>query len=461
MRPLNRQGGLMRRLTEHSIQKSLGGLCITALLTTSAFAVELSIDALPFKADSGRVYLELYIDLPRSVLAHRQEADGKWYGAVTFMVSVQRDSLTLALDQWQVEDLADTSNEIKGAQRIVDARIYEMPPGEYEILASAVDSVSGKRLLANKTVTIPPFPDSLLTLSEIQLSNYILPSGVHPRFERGDFSIVPNPRRLFGPPGPLYYYFEIYPAKADSVPLKYDIHRFVINAGGDTVGVLPTDERSGGKPFYDVDSVSIAPLAGGVYKLAVQVETPGRPPIERTAKFFLYRLDSVATFEAKVDSAEVSAELAQVEFLLNRDQINSSKKMTPQDKKRFLDTFWRRYDDDPNTPDVPLRRVFGKRVAEADERYSNSRSPGHQTDRGRIYVLYGEPNDRDIHALDVHAKPFEVWSYSHLQGGVEFVFVDRSGLGEYTLVHSTLRGEVTNPDWYSQYVTRSGTETQK
>ena len=75
--------------------------------------------------------------------------------------------------------------------------------------------------------------------------------------------------------------------------------------------------------------------------------------------------------------------------------------------------------------------------------------------------MFGEPDDRDSHPIDSHAKPYEIWSYRNIEGGVEFVFVDRSGLGEYALVHSTLRGEVNNPDWYNFYVQRSGLETRK
>jgi len=44
-------------------------------------------------------------------------------------------------------------------------------------------------------------------------------------------------------------------------------------------------------------------------------------------------------------------------------------------------------------------------------------------------------------------KPYEIWHYYNLQGGVIFVFGDRTGFGSYELLHSTLVGEIKNEEW--------------
>ncbi len=46
-------------------------------------------------------------------------------------------------------------------------------------------------------------------------------------------------------------------------------------------------------------------------------------------------------------------------------------------------------------------------------------------------------------------NPYEIWYYYDLEGGVEFDFVDFSGFGDYKLVNSTKRGEITDPRWRS------------
>jgi hypothetical protein len=37
-----------------------------------------------------------------------------------------------------------------------------------------------------------------------------------------------------------------------------------------------------------------------------------------------------------------------------------------------------------------------------------------------------------------------------MEGGVYFVFVDRQGLGDFMLVHSTKSGEIKNYNWQQQ-----------
>jgi hypothetical protein len=44
-------------------------------------------------------------------------------------------------------------------------------------------------------------------------------------------------------------------------------------------------------------------------------------------------------------------------------------------------------------------------------------------------------------------KPYEIWHYYNLQGGVIFVFGDRRGFGRFELLHSTLVGEIKDENW--------------
>jgi len=67
-----------------------------------------------------------------------------------------------------------------------------------------------------------------------------------------------------------------------------------------------------------------------------------------------------------------------------------------------------------------------------------------------VFIVYGPPDEYDRHPSEVDSKPYEVWYYHGIQGGVEFVFVDRTGFQEYILVHSTHRNELRDDAWRSQ-----------
>ena len=54
--------------------------------------------------------------------------------------------------------------------------------------------------------------------------------------------------------------------------------------------------------------------------------------------------------------------------------------------------------------------------------------------------------------MEIDARAYKIWFYDQVEGGVEFVLVDRLGFGNYELVHSTKKGEIYNPDWFAREV---------
>ncbi len=71
---------------------------------------------------------------------------------------------------------------------------------------------------------------------------------------------------------------------------------------------------------------------------------------------------------------------------------------------------------------------------------------------GRIFIVYGQPDDIDRHHMEIDEKPYEIWSYYVGGQNHKFVFVDRNNENIYSLVHSTLPEEITNEEWYEREV---------
>ena len=84
----------------------------------------------------------------------------------------------------------------------------------------------------------------------------------------------------------------------------------------------------------------------------------------------------------------------------------------------------------------------------------NKKVEGWQTDRGRVYILYGEPDQYERRPVGASENPYEIWYYNDLQGGVEFDFVDMTGFGDYKLVNSTMRDELSDPNWRNYILKR-------
>jgi len=114
-------------------------------------------------------------------------------------------------------------------------------------------------------------------------------------------------------------------------------------------------------------------------------------------------------------------------------------------KRKFLTSFWRRRP-------TGMRDAYMARVAHANQNFHMMGRKGYRTDRGRVYIVYGPPDDYERHPNEPESRPYEIWTYNSIQGGVEFDFVLRSPGGDYELVNSTHRNELHDTNW-QRYLT--------
>jgi GWxTD domain-containing protein len=127
-----------------------------------------------------------------------------------------------------------------------------------------------------------------------------------------------------------------------------------------------------------------------------------------------------------------------------------SKDMSLRAKRRALTEFWQRRDPTPETPANEARQLFYRAVEYADDSYGETGRrgvPGWKTDRGRIYVRNGPPEETLQRPFEGRAVPYEVWRYRRGKDRY-YVFADRSGgLGIYQLIYSNDVRETGLPNW--------------
>ncbi|MGH7598800.1 MAG: GWxTD domain-containing protein [bacterium] len=80
----------------------------------------------------------------------------------------------------------------------------------------------------------------------------------------------------------------------------------------------------------------------------------------------------------------------------------------------------------------PLLAEFFLRVEEANWRFQWAGQEGWRNDRGRIFIIYGEPNSIQRQQNQYRQITFEIWTYSEL--GRRFVFQEFNNDGDFRLV---------------------------
>lgn len=122
-----------------------------------------------------------------------------------------------------------------------------------------------------------------------------------------------------------------------------------------------------------------------------------------------------------------------------------------EERESFIEQFWLRRDTDPRTPDNEFKEEHYRRIAYCNERFASG-FPGWKSDRGRVYIVFGEPAEIESHPSGgtyerlpwegggtTSTFPFERWRYRHIDGigdDVEIEFVDASMSGEYRMAMS-------------------------
>ena len=125
---------------------------------------------------------------------------------------------------------------------------------------------------------------------------------------------------------------------------------------------------------------------------------------------------------------------------------------TLEAKREFMYTFWKARDENPSDDKNQYYQDYLKRISEANARYSAGKKDGWKTDRGRVYLIYGQPSEIERYPNQIETKPYEIWKYESLEGGVVFVFGDLTGYNDYLLLHSTKRGESRDDYWQRRII---------
>src|SRR5581483_3076426 len=138
-----------------------------------------------------------------------------------------------------------------------------------------------------------------------------------------------------------------------------------------------------------------------------------------------------------------------VVYIITDEERKAFKQLnTDEEREQFVEQFWLRRDPTPDTEENEYKEEHYRRIAYANDHYASG-IPGWKTDRGRIYIAYGPPDEIDSHPSggsyerpyeegggETSTYPFEDWRYRYLDGvGTNIVieFVDTTMSGEYRI----------------------------
>jgi GWxTD domain-containing protein len=136
-----------------------------------------------------------------------------------------------------------------------------------------------------------------------------------------------------------------------------------------------------------------------------------------------------------------------VVWIITDEERAAFKQLTnDEERDNFIEAFWQRRDPTPDTEENEYKEEHYRRIAYSNEHFAAG-IPGWKTDRGRIYIMYGPPDEIDSHPSggtyerpmeegggETSTFPFEDWRYRYIEGigqEINIEFVDTCMCGDY------------------------------
>jgi len=124
--------------------------------------------------------------------------------------------------------------------------------------------------------------------------------------------------------------------------------------------------------------------------------------------------------------------LSTVRFIITGKERKAFLALPSSERGRFIEEYWKSRDPDPTTEVNEYKVELLKRIAEAKHLFTEAAGTGWLTDRGRVYILLGPPEQREQYPQGYFnfTRPIELWRY----GFYELYFIDSRVNGNFELV---------------------------
>jgi|YNPMSStandDraft_2_1061718.scaffolds.fasta_scaffold00058_25 GWxTD domain-containing protein len=440
------------------------------ILAPKSFAQKFNFDFdyARFKLNDSLSYIEFYYSFPQDELSiiQNNQNENIVEGNILIQIYDLKNENAVFNREFRVVNKIPQENSGKNLNLVGLIRV-SIGAGNYKMKVTGTDN-NQKTMSRSieETFTIEDYRSNQIYFSDIQLASSILQESPNKSsiFYKNTLEVSPNPTAVFGKASPAaFYYLELYNLdKRENLNAPIIIVATLFNSKREKVFERKKTIRNNNPAIVEVGSINVMKYPSDIYLLVVTAQDSINKLTAHSAKkLYIYNPD----FKDTIKKRNVGQDMASAEFaimteeecrdmLIKTKYIMSSAQVaqynslsTLEAKREFWFNFWKRLDPDQTTPINEYKEEYMKRVSISNEKFGSINKKGMLTDRGRVYIMYGEPDEIERFPSELDKKPYEIWHYNSIEGGVIFVFGDVTGFSNFELLHSTKRGELRDDNW--------------
>lgn len=352
----------------------------------------------------------LTLSLPNRALTFAREGD-HYRASYDVLLDIRRGATSVRQVQGrQAVRVAAYKETSRGDESLIFQQYVRLAPGFYNFALTIRDAESGRTTLREFPVTVPRFEGQ-------GLSSPIPVYQAEPRVKRDTLSVlVPNPRAtaIFGQDSTLLIYLEQY-----GTPSRLQ------------VAVRDVNNETTWR-----DSVQLgrsATMASGTVALPLTRLGPGVASFVAWNGADTTRTPLVISFGEGLAITSFDEMLSYLRYFGQPGDLATLRDAAHNDRGRAWLAFLRATDPNSTTPEHEGLRDYFVRLEQANLRYREEGGPGWLTDRGRVFITLGDPDQIYEQGQGDIAQRNRVLIWDYAQYRVQLVFVDPSGFGRYRL----------------------------
>jgi GWxTD domain-containing protein len=426
-----------------------------------------------FYAPGKGPYIETYLSVAGKSVVFAPLSNGKYQASIEVTIVMSQNDQVKYFDKYNLLS-PEADDSVNTHFNFLDQQRIQLPNGKYKFELTIKDKNQGsKPYNVSQDVNID-FHQNVVAISDIVLLEDYRQSSEETKIVKGGYELIPLVDNFFPETrNALKFYTEIYNTASvlsnDGFVLSY----FVETAENHQVlNSFSRLQRMQGKEVSAIiKDLDITELPSGNYNLVVEARNRNNELLASKQLFFQRSkpLSNIATtaevgntFAGSITNADSLAEY--IKYLRpisgSRDVQFADRQLESADlntmQKYFYD-FWQR--KDPANP-AQAWLNYKAEVEKVNASYSTTNRKGYATDRGRVYLQYGPPNQISQNYNEPESYPYEIWHYYKLENQTnrKFVFYNTDlSSNDYILLHSDAQGEPFDTQWQLRLKQRTET----
>lgn len=415
-------------------------------------------------------YIETEILIPAKGLKFIQNENKNYQAQVEITLLYKKNGSIITYDKYLLNSIEIADSNSKNIS-LIDKKRFTLEPGTYTVEGYFKDINSNEEKNYQETIILD-FNQQQVFISDIAFIDSYNPSEENNIYTKNGFQQIPYVLNYFPENiNSLIFYSEIYNTQkaisaTEMLTVKYAVQKYKTD---EVIKELSRSNKVSAKEVNVLFSeFDIKNLPSGNYEIIVEVRKPNDELLAVKKTFFqrskeitnynateIQNIDVANSFLSDFTFEEMQYQFRALTAIASNNEKQTMDLLVKQNKLELMKQFYLNYWQTINSanPKAEWEKYMVK-IAEVNQQFSScfGKGYGFETDRGRVYLQYGKPNQNLARTYEAGTYPYEIWHYytteTGKQNNVRFVFVDKTiSCNNYLLIHSNALGEIYNNQW--------------